>query len=106
MGFEVFERPKPGPAADEVMRVRVGAEGRSLHLNSRAYKALGKPRRVLLYRDGESIGFGRAETDDLRAYAAMQGNISCTHFIEQVGLVPGARLVLRFESGILRTDGT
>lgn len=105
MSFEVFIRPPGGRQMDKTMKVRVGAGGQFLHLNTKAFLALGSPARVLLLRDGESIAFQATEPDDPRGFNCPRGNISCRAFTERVGLESGMKLVLRFEDGLLRTDG-
>ena len=105
MTFEVFQRPRKGRPVGEGMFVRVSSKGRILHLNAKAYQELGEPKFVLLYRDGDSVAFGPAEDDDPAGFSAALGNISCTRFIEATGLVLGARLPLRWEGSLLRTDG-
>jgi hypothetical protein len=105
MSFEVFERPRPGRAQGTGMTVRVSREGRMLHLNAAAYREMGEPDRVRLLRDGDSIAFQASDKDDEAAFGAALGNISCTRFIEFVGLTPGSKLILRREGGLLRTDG-
>lgn len=102
MGFEVFERPKRGRSTDGVKRVTVNQ--RSLRLNAAAHEALGKPKRVLLYRDGVDIGIGPAADDDERAFASMGGLINCTLFIKKAGVAPGSQLTLYFFEDFLRTD--
>lgn len=105
MTFELFERPRPGRQAGTGMTVRISREGRMLHLNAAAYRELGEPERVRLLRDGDSIAFQATDKDDEAAFGAAMGNISCTRFIEFVGLAPGTKLSLRREGGLLRTDG-
>lgn len=105
MSFEVFVRPPGGRQMDKVMRVRVGEGGKFLHLNTKAYRMLGSPAKVLLLRDGKSIAFQDAEDDDIRAFPCPRGNISCPRFIEEMDLMSGMKLTLRLEDGLLRSDG-
>lgn len=105
MSFEVFVRPPGGRQMDKVMRVRVGEGGKILYLNTKAYRTLGSPNKVLLLRDGKSIAFQEADMDDARAFPCPRGNISCRGFIEEMDLMSGMKITLRLEDGMLRSDG-
>lgn len=103
MSFEVFKRPPRGRQAGSHPRVRVGPNGSTLTLNQRARMLLGNPTRVLLLNDGRDIAFQAADPDDERAFNLSQGNISCSLFIQRAQLVPGTRLDLFLDKGLLRS---
>ena len=103
MTFEVFQRPPKGRQPGDHPRVRVGPNGSTLTLNQKARILLGKPSKVLLLSDGKSIAFQAAEPGDERAFNLAQGNISCSLFIQRAGLIPGTRLDLFLEDGLLRS---
>ena len=105
MTFEVFQKPARGRPANDTPKVRINGNGITMHLNTKARQELGSPSHVLLHSDGTSIAFSAAGPDDAQAYILTRGNISCSLFIHAAGLIPGVRLDLRLEDGLLRSDG-